>query len=309
MKAVLCLLLAFSSLFSAEYSFMYWNMENLFDLQDDAATRDEDYTPYSHKRFNYRAYNLKMEHAAQVINHVSPQILAMVEVENKSVLEDLSGRMHFSRFWEIIIEDGPDLRGIDPALMYDSRFFECTQLKYYPVFFEEDNYHSRDIMHVDLLCYASGKTVSIFINHWPSRRGGKEKSDVRRIFASHCLSDAVREYAGSNPESIILLTGDFNDDLQDSCIQYLMKEQGMKYLKKHCSPGIKGSYCHNGEWVSFDHFLTYPKSSQIYFQDMKIVSPQWMRDKETQGPFRFYQGQKINGGYSDHFPIALIINS
>lgn len=308
MKAVLCLLLTVSSLFSAEYSFMYWNMENLFDLQDDPVTRDEDYTPYSHKRFNYRAYELKMEHAAQVINYVSPQMLAMVEVENRRVLEDLATRMKFNRDWKIIIEDGPDLRGIDPAFMYNSRYFECTQLRYYPVFFEEENYHSRSIMHVDLLCYASDKIISIFIDHWPSRRGGKAKSDLRRLYAARCLSDAVKEYADSHPESIILITGDFNDDFQDSCIQYLIKEQKMAYLEKQCSKGIKGSYCYHGEWISFDHFLTYPSSGKKYFHDISIVSPHWMRDKETQGPFRFYEGQKISGGYSDHFPIALTID-
>ncbi len=40
------------------------------------------------------------------------------------------------------------------------------------------------ILQVDLLVNENKDTLSIFVNHWPSRRSGEDKSEPRRIEAA-----------------------------------------------------------------------------------------------------------------------------
>lgn len=292
--------------FATDLEVMFWNVENLFDIEDNPKTRDGDFMPGSAKNYTYRAYCLKMQHLADVINHVNPHILGMVEVENRIVLERLKDHLYHTADWEIIIDEGPDIRGIDPALMFRKKHAEYIYHCYYPVFIAERGYHSRPIMRVDLSLKMNKDTLSIFINHWSSRRGGKAQTDPFRIYAADILLDAVKEVRKEHPDYTILMTGDFNDDACDSCLQMLYKEPGIQYLKKDLPDGVHGTYYYNGEWTHFDHFLiSFPGSPAITAKDVRISAPQWIREKGTDGPLRFYKGVKFSGGYSDHYPICL----
>ena len=129
---------------------MCWNLENLFDIYDDPKKKDGDFLPGGIKRYTYRSYCLKVQHSADVINYIEPDVLAMVEVENQGALEALKNELKQRDKWQIIIDEGPDIRGIDPALMYrDDKVVYCGHICY-PVFIQQRGYHSRPIMRVDL---------------------------------------------------------------------------------------------------------------------------------------------------------------
>jgi predicted extracellular nuclease len=306
MKTIMMLLFC-AICFAGELNFMFYNVENLFDIYDDPKTRDGDFMPGGSKRYTYRAYDLKCRHLADVINHVDPDILGMVEVENREVLQDLSAYLKYSDQWEILIDAGQDIRGIDPALMYRKDRFEMIRCLYYPVFIQERGYHSRPVMRVDLMLKETGDTLSAFINHWSSRRGGKEMSDRFRLFAAEILLQAIYETIENHPSYLILITGDFNDDAHDQCLTYLSQTPDIRYLEKELPRNVHGTYYYDGEWIHFDHFLACneKKAGSLHVKEARIVAPFWIRDKHTHGPFRFYNGVEILGGYSDHFPISL----
>ncbi|MDZ7796313.1 MAG: hypothetical protein U5N56_04350 [Candidatus Marinimicrobia bacterium] len=186
-------------------------------------------------------------------------------------MKKLKDRLYHTADWEIIIDEGPDIRGIDPALMFRKTHAEYIYHSYYPVFIAERGYHSRPIMRVDLCLKENKDTLSIFINHWSSRRGGKAQTDPFRIYAAGILLDAVKEVRKMHPDYTILMTGDFNDDSCDSCLQILYREPGIQYLKKDLPDGVQGTYYYNGEWTSFDHFLiSFPVSPVFTTRDVRI---------------------------------------
>ncbi len=306
MKKKILFLIVFSLCFGGELSLMFWNVENLFDIYDDPGTRDGDFMPGGSKRYTYRAYRLKSEHLADVINRVSPDILGMVEVENENVLKDLAARLRHADDWEILIHPGPDIRGIDPALMYRKDRAAFVACSYYPVFISERGYHSRPIMRVDLAVNRGRDTLSVFINHWPSRRGGKPLSDPYRNYAADILLQAVRETVRDHPGYAIVMTGDFNDDAHDTCLQRLSKHPEIDYRVKRLPGNVRGTYYYDGEWIHFDHFLTSNiDMNRLFVKEAYVFAPGWIREAKTNGPFRFYHGVEILGGYSDHFPICL----
>lgn len=306
MKKVILILLISLSVFGAELSLMFWNVENLFDIRDNTKKKDGDFMPGGTKRYTYRAYCLKTQHLADVINHVNPDLLGMVEVENRETLQALSQQLYHYDDWEIIIDEGSDIRGIDPALMFRRDVFSMIQKKYYPVFIEERGYHSRPLLRVDLLVKASGDTLSLFINHWPSRRGGKALTDPYRMCAAKILHNAVKELHKCHPDYFIVMTGDFNDDAADSCLLYLAEDPAIEYIEKALPRGVFGTYYYDGEWIHFDHFLALPaQRSNLQIRGAAIVAPDWIREKPSNGPLRFYKGVEHLGGYSDHFPICL----
>jgi len=300
---ILCLLISFS--FTAELSLMFWNVENLFDIEDNPIKRDNDFLPGGAKRYTYRSFCLKVQHLADVINHLDPDLLSMVEVENEKALKSLCSELKHRNDWAIIIDEGPDIRGIDPALIYRKSIFEYCSHNYYPVFIQDRGYHSRPIMRVDLAVIGLRDTLSIFINHWPSRRGGKAHSDQFRHYAAECLLQAVNETIEEHENYRLIITGDFNDDREDECIRHLEKA-GLTYRVKNMPKHIHGTYYHDGEWIQFDHFLTYNVINDLCsIRSCRIVAPHWIRENETNGPLRYYKGLENLGGYSDHYPILL----
>ncbi len=305
MKKIFFLLLL-TLCFAGDLDLMFWNVENLFDISDDPKKRDGDFLPGGIKRYTYRSYCLKVQHLADVVNFVDPHILAMVEVENRAALESLRNELKQRKKWQILIEEGPDIRGIDPALMYRSDKVEYCNHCYYPVFIEQRGYHSRPIMRVDLASQGSNDTVSIFINHWSSRRGGKKVSDRYRNYAASILVKAIDQTLITHPKYRIIMTGDFNDDRGDSCLNILCEDPRINYLKKELPRNIHGTYYYNGNWIHFDHFLIANfQGADCWVKDVQIIAPYWIRDKNTNGPLRFYKGVKTLGGYSDHYPILL----
>lgn len=303
-KLLFFILLSFC--FANDLDLMFWNVENLFDISDDPQKRDNDFLPGGVKRYTYRSYCLKVQHLADVINKLKPDMLAMVEVENQSVLEELREELNYAEKWQIIIDDGPDMRGIDPALMYrNDRFIYCFHT-YYPVYFEDRHYHSRPIMRVDLAVIGVWDTLSIFINHWPSRRGGKETSDPYREYAAKILLHAVDSTLFTHPAYRIVITGDFNDDRHDECLKMLSSDLRIIYHEKSLPRKVNGTYYHEGEWIHFDHFLTANfTGAELSINKTEVIAPWWIREKASNGPLRYYKGIENLGGYSDHYPILL----
>ncbi len=305
MKKIFFLLLI-TLCFAGNLNLMFWNVENLFDIRDDPKKKDGDFLPGGIKRYTYRSYCLKVQHLADLINYIEPDVLTMVEVENRSALEALKNELKQRNKWQIVIDEGPDIRGIDPALMYrDDKVIYCDHT-YYPVFIQQRGYHSRPIMRVDLAIKNSCDTLAIFINHWPSRRGGKAVSDIYRNFAASVLIGAVDKTLNDHPDYRIVLTGDFNDDHRDTCLKILCEHPNIDYIEKELPRYVHGTYYHNGEWIHFDHFLVANfKEPDHCVRSAHVIAPQWIREKETNGPLRFYKGSETLGGYSDHYPILL----
>ena len=95
----------------------FWNVENLFDLENDPDKRDDEFALNGRKNVTKEIYDLKIKNSAEVLYDLNVDVLGLCEVENRKVLNDLNNSYH-SRNYSIIHYDSPDERGIDLSLIH-----------------------------------------------------------------------------------------------------------------------------------------------------------------------------------------------
>ena len=82
------------------FTFVELNCENLFDTQHDSLKQDVEYLPDSYHHWNANRYWKKLNRIGQEIiacggegnNWMLPDLVALCEVENDSVMRDLTKR-------------------------------------------------------------------------------------------------------------------------------------------------------------------------------------------------------------------------
>ncbi|MBU2584830.1 MAG: endonuclease/exonuclease/phosphatase family protein, partial [Bacteroidetes bacterium] len=199
MKIKLFLSLLLSVLFlqscSAQqnYYVAFWNLENLFDTVDDPKNSgDDEYLPTSSSMWDNEKLDKKQSNLSKIIRSMNdgegPDILGVCEIENRDVLEQMINKYLRDLDYDIIHYDSPDSRGIDVALIYKKDLFKYIGSRAINVPIEG---MTRDILRCEL--EAEGETLHIFVNHWPSRRGGEIESEPRRIKAATTLRKNVDE--------------------------------------------------------------------------------------------------------------------
>jgi predicted extracellular nuclease len=309
---------------------MFYNTENLFDTEDDPNTSDNDFTPTGIYHWTRQKYNQKLLNIYKVIAGVGgwqpPEIIGMAEVENRLVLQDLLTTTPLSKFsYRISHFDSPDARGIDVALLYRSD--KLTLLHQEPIFInfiDEPQRKTRNILLVKLL-YKTTDTLYVFVNHWPSRRGGEIESENLRIQVANILHKRIDQVLKSNSQAKIIAIGDFNDEPFNESIENYLKAKpvgssvisnqlyNLSYNLLKNSP--TGTHYFKGQWGILDQVIisgsilnskqglfTKPNGVHIFSPDF-ILQP----DKTNMGvkPLPTYSGRKYIGGYSDHLPVYL----
>src|SRR4030042_4794113 len=194
---MVCLIILFSynTTFAQEEEesirIMFWNVENFFDPFDDSLTMDDEFTPAGNHRWSWLRFSHKLNNIYKVIISTGwkpPDIIGLCEVENKWVLERLAGITPLSKFeYKIIHKDSPDLRGIDVAILYLPNSFKPVETRFIPVtLLKPGDDPTRDILLVKGIV-KSRDTVSIFVNHWPSRYPGQAETMHKRNAAASGL--------------------------------------------------------------------------------------------------------------------------
>jgi len=113
------ILIIFSKGLSEEtLSIGFWNVENLFDIENDPEKNDDEFAIGGRKNNTPEIYDLKIKRAAEVLRDLNVDVIGLCEVENRKVLTDLNVA-YKEKNYKIIHYDSPDSRGIDNALMFD----------------------------------------------------------------------------------------------------------------------------------------------------------------------------------------------
>lgn len=303
---------------------MFYNVENLFDTIDDPVKDDDDFLPTAERKWNSEKYFTKLERLGEVISGVGdefPAIVGLSEVENLNVLEDLAKvpTLKKGKYGAILIE-GPDVRGIDVALLYSRKRFKVEKSVAIPVKLPEGVRPTRPILHVTGR-FKSGPNIHIFVNHWPSRYGGQEQSEPNRIAAAETLRDAVRYIQTDTPEAYIVCMGDFNDYPGNRSVSEVLNAGTLESpgllinLMKDREEDWRGSYNYRGEWGFLDQIMVsttlvdglipdvLPEETGVYFTEEMIYT----NEEGEEYPARSYGGTNYYGGYSDHLPVYTIL--
>lgn len=304
------------------YTIAFYNLENFFDTQDDPYLLDDDFTPKGFRNWDERKFGKKAKKIAKAISKIGleesghlPVMVGMAEVENKAVVQTLlqSKRLRDVDY-DLIHFDSPDERGIDTALVYDKKHFVVLDAETIPLLVKNtngDRDFTRDILYVHGKLHQ--EEVHVFVNHWPSRRAGDEDTSYKRIKAAETILQKINIIPGDDPNIIIM--GDFNDDPNAESIQVLM-QTGMfiNPMKKLLSPK-SGSANYKGKWSLFDqilvsHSLLNFEANTHSFVKAEIFAPRFLKEWKGRykgNPFRTFAGKKYLGGYSDHFPVYIVL--
>ena len=275
---------------------MFYNTENLFDCKDDSLKNDNEFLPSSKKKWNRDKFVKKINRIIKVIAANNfPDIIGFCEIENDSVLYKLTSHFQVKhKKYRIVHFESADKRGIDCALIYSSLQWDLNSLK--PNSVKLNGRPTRDILSTTLV--NERDTLALFVNHWPSRYGGKNKSEGKRINASSVLLHVMDSVKRNFPTRKIIAMGDFNDEPKDSSLLLLNAFSNQ-------SSTFKGTIRYRGKWQIFDQFICsnnfkyYSKAFKAYFL---------LEQDKTYGglkPFRTYYGPMYHNGFSDHLPIVL----
>ena len=316
-----------SSLVDSTYKVMFYNVENLFDTEDDPTVLDEEFLPEGERHWDNHKFYLKLKKIFQVIMAAGkgspPTIIGMSEIENQKVLELLLHTTPLGKMgYKIVHKESPDRRGIDVALLYREDQFHPISYQTFPVVNPDNNdFRTRDILYVKGIIAVD--TLHFFVNHWPSKYGGVIETKPLRALAAETLKCITDSLLTQNNNSKIIMMGDFNDSPFDESIsKYLGAHSDFDSIKTNLIYNLafelategKGSNKYQGKWELIDQILvsgsmlsktgihTSASSFQIFDAPFLLE-----KDKTYLGekPFRTYAGFKYNNGFSDHLPVLI----
>ena len=282
-------------------------------MVDDPNKNDEEFSIGGRKNVTSDIYDLKIKHSGEVLSDLNADIVGLCEVENLKVLQDLN-RSYTNRDYDIIHYDSPDERGIDNALLYDKSRFTVLNSK--PIHNSlNSNDKTRDILYV--MGQYQSEVLHLFVNHWPSNYGGMEKAIPKRTATANLVKSEIAKIQSKDPFAEIILIGDFNENPDEKNIK-LLEDIGLKSLMMPMMGKPKvGTYVYRGVDYLYDQIiinrgLSDKKSLTIVKNSAYILDLPKYRQQEgsyKHYPFRFWAGNRLLGGYSDHLAIKVSIKS
>ncbi|MBN2806351.1 MAG: endonuclease [Prolixibacteraceae bacterium] len=310
------------------YRILFYNVENLFDTEDDPITSDEEFLPKGDRFWNGKKLNNKLNRIFQVIMATGegrpPVLVGLCEVENQAVLEMLLYRTGLGKLgYQIVHRESPDRRGIDVALLYRNDLFTPFHYEVLPVTDPRNpDFKTRDILYT--MGTIEQDTLHVFVNHWPSKYGGVMVTKALRALAAQTLRNKVNELTTSHPGAKIIIMGDFNDSPLDESVQQHLKTlhsfdpiqpNELYNLAYPAAIAQKGSNKYQGKWEVIDQMIvsgallntaqglkTEPESFRIFEAPFLLEDDQNYLGKK---PFRTYLGFRYNNGFSDHLPVLI----
>jgi hypothetical protein len=310
----------------------FYNFENLFDTVDNPYKFDEEFTPNGPYQYTSTIYNQKLHNIATVLKQLGteltpdgPALIGTAEIENATVLNDLARQPEIAnRTYQNVIFDGPDARGINVALMYNPRYFKVLQAQGLKVDLrgvpgsDSKSGATRDVLWVTGIL--AGDTTQVFVNHWPSRRGGEAASAPLRAFAAGVAKRVIDSVMAENSGSRVILMGDLNDDPTSPSVAKVLGAVGKQDkvpegglynpFVSFYNNGI-GTLGYNDSWNLFDQimvssgWLKADASRNWKYYKAEVFNREFLKTAFGQYkgyPHRSFSGTSWINGYSDHFP-------
>ena len=319
-------LLFANPLATEELSLMSYNVENLFDTEDDFLKDDKAFLPVTKKKHVYHigacnkievkkwrdeclyldwseeAKTKKILNIAKVISSLNSDgadIIAFQEIENINVLKDLFNQLEPLGYIDFVLLEGRDYRGIDSAIIskFPIKRSKLHFIKFSPGFPIKD---TRPILEaqIDLL----GKTLRVYSVHFPA----PFLNSVMRKDAFIHLENLVNSH-----DDPAVAMGDFNVTSEEETELGTFKDQSKTWYVSHhqgCA-NCKGTYYYQpkDDWSFLDAILV-SKGRGVNFNtssiDVLINDTNAYKDSFKPKGFDAVSME----GVSDHFPVIAKVN-
>lgn len=307
------------------------NAENLFDCTREG-TEDVTFLPQSGRHWSYTRYWKKLDLLSKALISMGrngpPDIICIEEVENDSVMRDLTQRAILRRAgYRYVITHGNDIRGINVALLYQPETFKLLLKEHVtPKNKKGKPIKTRDILHIKGRL-TNGEGLHLFVCHFSSKAGGSSATD-NRIQEAVTLNHAKENVLKKEPYAKIVIIGDFNEDLSskdlktsigysfctDKDIPTPSHLYNISSRKSAFHSKITGTYKYGGYWDVIDQCiitgnLLLDKGLHTSPRSFEIWDPGFLLDNDVKEtglrPRRTYDGYLYRGGLSDHLPVRI----
>lgn len=337
--AIFCLNIAFAKAQSDKtykvHTIAFYNVENLFDTENDPITFDDDRTPNGKDHWTEEIYQDKVKKMAKVIAEVgkdvsnnAPALIGLAEVENRKTVEALANDPQLLPLkYGIAHFDSPDRRGIDVALLYQKHIFQPTNIsKHELIIYDNEDRDKRRYTRDQLLVSGmlDGEKIHVIVNHWPSRSGGEARSRAKRMAAAELNMKLIDSLQSNDPYAKIITMGDLNDDPTSPSVKKVMDAKGKrdkvkdKGLYNPMEPMYKkglGTLAYRDGWNLFDQIiisepLIRKDFSSFRFYKAGIHNKNYLSNPKGRYkgyPYRSFANGAYTGGYSDHFPVYIYL--
>jgi len=318
---------------ATSYHFCFWNVENLFDDQDDKRKAvDEKFDNAFAEDAKLRQE--KLDHLADALlkqnDNKGPDVIALVEVESVRAADLLKATLNKKldeakadpkwKYTQVSMKNLDAGRHIAPCII--------TRLNVSHALTRQPN---RSLRILETHLNVNGHDLCIISSHWTSQlrqSDGGNGEEGRAKYAS-LIYDIYAEKAKAKPTVDFLLCGDFNDAPKSQPLVHDLGATGDRKLVLPAAekprildlmegkdPAKFGTIFYNGKPLIYDH---------ICLGAGMLDADGWSADIESLGvptegltragtiprqPWRFGDPKNapVGGrGYSDHFPVTLTI--
>jgi len=189
---------------------MTWNMQALFDGNEDG-TEYEEYTEA--EDWNREKYRGRLNVIARAIDGMErkPDVIALQEVESATVVEDLAAALSKRYGWTHF--------AIVPEMALG-----VGLLSRYPL--SEARSHSVNIggeiaprpmleARVNVTTVDGASALALFVCHWKSKLGGDDATESTRRASARIIVRRIRELRRSEPELPVIIMGDLNENYDE----------------------------------------------------------------------------------------------
>lgn len=305
-----------------------YNVENLYDTVDDPKTNDDDFTPSGEYAWDKKKYEDKLDNIAKAIISAGdddvPALVAMCEIENKTVIEDLLNRKKMKTTnYKYVHKDSRDPRGIDVALLYNKDEVKLQDSRWQTVKLPNKS-KTRDILYAKFVL-RNKENLHVVVNHWPSMKEGEQASENKRIAAAQACKQVCDSIFKTDKVANIVLLGDFNTYPEKSSLTNTLgvkneltgniKENTLyNLMARHAGNRDMGTHKYQGEWNILDQIIVsghmLRSGSKVYATSTSanICQSSFLLYQNKKGyyyPKRTFKGTEYDRGYSDHLPVTL----
>ena len=318
----LALFFAFPAKSDSSFSVMTLNVNNLFDELDDPKKDDKAYLPIELKQTNKHinscnrvpvnswkneclyldwdteTKDAKLKNLARDIllyDETGPDILALQEVENINILEQLYRLLEPYGYIDLELLESKDYRGIDTAIISKFEIIDST-LHYIKFSGEFEDKDTRPILDSTILI--NDKKIKVYNVHFPA--GYHDVS--MRIDSLNKLKNLLQTH-----KMPTVALGDFNVNTEEDSELFIYNDQEDLWDVAHligCAD-CKGTYYYSygKSWSFLDTIFVSKQRNISYDTDsIRLHITEHNAYKDSGKPIRF--NAKSKTGVSDHLPMV-----
>ena len=318
----LALFFSFPAKSDSSFSVMTLNVNNLFDELDDPKKDDKAYLPIELKQTNKHinscnrirvnswkneclyldwdseTKDAKLKNLARDIllyDETGPDILALQEVENINILEQLYRLLEPYGYIDLELLESKDYRGIDTAIISKFEIIDST-LHYIKFSGEFEDKDTRPILDSTILI--NDKKIKVYNVHFPA--GYHDVS--MRIDSLNKLKNLLQTH-----KMPTVALGDFNVNTEEDSELFIYNDQEDLWDVAHligCAD-CKGTYYYSygKSWSFLDTIFVSKQRNISYDTDsIRLHITEHNAYKDSGKPIRF--NAKSKTGVSDHLPMV-----